>query len=146
LQAKDPTGEIAQTFRIQVLEDPDGNLGTAGVAEAEIRAICAPYLSNSLERRCDVQSLPIASGNLYYCILTNASFSNGQRPPAAQFRNLFLGLFRIGGGVAVVVGNFSQKDDDNFRMMMETLGKIYRLPIDNGSEALPVVGKRSSTL
>jgi len=138
LQAKDPTGDIAQTFRIQVVDDPEGNLGTAEVAEAEIRAVCAPYLLNSLERRCLVQSLPMASGNVYYCILTNAAFSNGQKPPASQFRNLFLGVFRIGANAAVVVGHFSEKDDVNYRMMMETLGKISRLPIANGADPLPI--------
>jgi hypothetical protein len=142
LRAKDPTGAVAQTVRIQITDDRGGNLGTAEVAEAEVKAVCAPYLSNSLEKKCEVQVLKKASGNIYYCLMTNAAFANSPTPPAAQFRYLFLGVFRISDDVAFVIGNLSQKDDVDFRMMMETLEGIHTLPIVTGSGA-PAIQRKS---
>jgi hypothetical protein len=127
-QVKGPLG-VVQLFRIQTLGDPNGALGTAGLAESEVRVISAPYLPNSLERRCEVQVLKRPSGDVYYCLLTNAAFVDNPEPPEEKFRNLFLGVFRVGESVAFVVGNFSQRDDPNFRMMMETLRKVVTLPI-----------------
>jgi hypothetical protein len=141
-KAKNPAGGIAQVFRIQVLSDPGGNFGTAEVAESDVRAVCAPYLPNSLEKRCEVQRLKRASGDVYYCLLTNATFANNPEPPAEQFRNLFLGVFRVSDNVAIVVGNLSQRDDVGFRMMMETLGRIYTLPIV-GEPKKPVTPEES---
>ncbi len=146
LQAKGQTGEVTQTIRIQGLSDPFGDLGTAEVAEVEVRAICAPYLPNSLEKKCDVKILKRATGDLYYTLLSNAAFANSPTPPAAQFRYLLLGVFRMGRSVAVVVGNFSRKDDVAFRMMMESLGRMYTLPLDPGTPAPPIAPKRSNFL
>jgi len=142
LRANGPAGEVAQTFRLQVLDDPGGNLGTAEVAEEEVKSLCAPYLPNSLERRCEVQSVKRASGDVYYCLISNAAFANNPTPPADQFRYLFLGVFRISGNVAFVIGNLSQKDDVNVRMMMETLGRISTIPVINGSN--PPVNRGNS--
>jgi hypothetical protein len=128
-QARGPAGEISQVFRIQTLSDPGGILGTTDVAESEVKAVCAPYLPNSRERQCNVQVLKRASGNVYYCLLTNSAFASNTKPIAGQFRYLFAGLFRVGGSVAFVVGNLNQPDDADFRMMMETLRRAATLPI-----------------
>ncbi len=138
-QAKGPTGEVVQQYRIQVIEDPKGHLGIAKFAEAEVEAMCAPYLTSSLEDACAVQTLKRPPGDVYYCLLSNAAFAKGREHIASQFRYLFLGVFRISDSVAVVVGNLSEKDDVNYRMMMEALGKISTLPVVNGPgpEATP---------
>jgi hypothetical protein len=142
LQAAGPTGDVVQTVRIQIFEDPVGNMGSAEVAEAEINAISAPYLSNSLEERCDVQRLKGASGEIYYCILSNAAFVKGLTRPADEFRYLFLGVFRISGNAALVIENLSRKDGVNFRMMQAMLAGIYTLPVVNDAAPPHVPPKR----
>jgi hypothetical protein len=137
LQARGPDGEVSQTFRIQVVDDPGGHLGTAEVASEEVQALCAPYLRNSLEKRGEVQTLKRRSGDVYYCVLGNAAFPNNPMPPAAQFQYLFVGVFRISDSVAFVFGNLSEKDSLNFRMMKETLGRIHTLPILSGEVEHP---------
>jgi hypothetical protein len=132
LRAKDPEGIVSQVFRIQLMDDPGGILATAEVGVAGVRAVAAPYLSGSLEKRCNVLEIKKAMGNVYYCILTNAGWSNGPMSPPDQYRYLFLGIFKIGGSVAFVTGGFNQMDSANFRMMMETLGNIATLPIVGG--------------
>jgi hypothetical protein len=139
-QARGPTGEVTQIFRIQVLSDPGGSLGTDAFAESEVKAVCAPYLPNTLEKRCDVQRLKRASGDVYYCLLTNAALEGNPTPPAGQFRYFFVGVFRVGASVGFVIGNFSQKDDVSFRMMMETLGKISTLPVVTGTDMPAISG------
>jgi hypothetical protein len=131
LQATGPTGDVLQTVRIQTFTDPVGKMGSEEVAEAEINAISAPYLPNSLEKRCDVQRMKGASGEIYYCILSNDAFVKSLTRPAEEFRYLFLGVFRISGNAALVIGNLSHKDDVNFRMMQAMLAGIYTLPIVN---------------
>lgn len=42
-----------------------------------------------------------------------------------------MGIFRISNSVALVIGNLDATDDINIRMMKETLGGIYTLPILN---------------
>jgi hypothetical protein len=142
LQATDPTGSVALNLRIQTVEDPNGKLGMADVAETEVNTVCAPYLSNSLEKSCKVQILKRPSGDIYYCLLSNAAFANYSTPPAAQFRFLFMGVFRIGSSAAFVVGNLSQKDDVNYRLMIDTLERISTLPIVEKTEPplAPVTG------
>lgn len=142
LQATGPAGDVVQVFRIQAIADAGGELGAPGVAEEEVRTLCAPYLSDSVEKKCDVQVLKGASVNVYYCVMGNAAFAANPAPPAAQFRYLFLGVFRIASDAAVVVGNLSEKDGVNFRLMMEALGKVSTLPITTGN-SLPVTGEGS---
>ncbi len=134
LQAKGPEGEVTQTFRIQIIGDATGILGTPAVGEAEVKAVCAPYLSSSEEKKCIVQILSPPLGNIYYCLLTNAALAHNPTSPPGQFQYLFLGVFRIGGGVAVVIGNLSHKDDVNFRMMIQTLEGLSTLPITGGAK------------
>jgi hypothetical protein len=145
-QARGPANEISQVFRIQTLSDPGGGLGTAGVAESEVKAVCAPYLPNSLERQCKVQVLKRASGDIYYCLLTSPATAGNPKPPAGQFRNLFVGVFRVGTAVAFVVGNFNQTDDVGFRMMMEMLEKASTLPIVTASYMPAAAGNRDNPL
>jgi hypothetical protein len=139
-RTKGPADEISLVFRIQTLSDPGGILGTADVAESEVKAVCAPYLPNSLERQCKVQVQKRAAGNIYYCLLTNSALASDAKPIAGQFRYLFAGLFRVGTSVAFVVGNLNHTDDADFRMMMETLGRAATLPIVTSSNKPAAAG------
>ena len=83
-----------------------------------------------------MQELKRKSGNVYYCILTNAAGPAVLKSKSAKFQNLFIGVFRVNDCAAFVIGQMAQRDGADFRMMMETLARSY---------TIPAVGKPSPT-
>lgn len=141
LRAMGPEGADPETLRFQVVNDPEGNLGMPEIAESEVRAACAPYLPNSVEKSCKVQVLKRPSGDVYYCILGNA-FPTTPTVGTPDTRYLFLGVFRLRRNVAFAVGNLGARDDTDLRLMLESLGRISAFPMTNGPNIpVPLPGK-----
>jgi hypothetical protein len=128
-ESLNPNGEISQTFRIQLLSDPGGDLGKSAVAVSEVEALCAPFLPNSLEGKCDVQEMDRETGHIFFCLLTNAALTDVRTPTSARNEHLFIGVFRVSDCVAFVVGHVADPDGADYHMMLETLNRCYTIPV-----------------